>query len=255
MTNEFLAAPARGRVRLVAAGIGTVLVLGAGVVIGATLGGQDTAEPAAAAAAATVGASPTNAANASAAAASASPTIRTPLQLVRGARLVSGVSVGYPHTTVGAVSAAVEYTTQVGSSLDLDRVAQVAEAIAHPPAYGGDPAAAFVAGARDIRRYLGLPTSGPVPQGASSTFGPMAYQVRDERADEVTVLLMSYLTMVSAEHGMEQRLILVPTRMVWDGADWKTAKRPEGSSEYLELRRKPGTPEATAAGWLDFLTP
>ena len=250
MGNAFLADPNQGRTRLAAALTGGVLVLGMGIALGASLGAGHGSHPAVSARSA-----PSSTAPGVVTTSSPTATSAAPLRLVRGTRLVNGVSVGYPHTRLGAVSAAVEYTTQVGSSLDLDRVSQVADAIAYPPSYGGDPVTAFVQGAADIRRYLGLPTSGPVPRGASSTFGPMAYQVRDERADEVTVLLMSYLTMVSTERGMEQRLILVPTRMVWDGADWKTAKRPEGASEYLELRHKPGTPEAAAVGWLDFITP
>jgi hypothetical protein len=177
------------------------------------------------------------------------------LKLVSGTRLVNGVRVGYPHTMVGAVSASVEYTTQAGSTLDLQRARQIADAVTHAPAYGGDPEGYLVQGVVDTRRYLGLPTVGPVPQGASQTFGALTFQLRDERADEVTVLMMGYLTLIAPDRGMERRLILVPGRMVWDGTDWKTARRPEGATEYLELRRKPGTPESRAAGWRTLITP
>src|SRR5579863_9278862 len=41
-----------------------------------------------------------------------------PMQLLQGQDLVNGVYAGYPHSTRGAVSAAAEYLTQIGSTLD-----------------------------------------------------------------------------------------------------------------------------------------
>jgi hypothetical protein len=229
-----------------------VVALAVGVAVGVAVAGED--QPDSGGSTVQVVTSPSSSPSESGAS-FAPATEEPPLKLVPGTRLVNGVRVGYPHTVVGAVSAAVEYSTQAGATLDPQRSRQIADAVAHPPAYGGNPEGYFAQGVIDTRRYLGLPTVGPVPQGASQTFGALTYQLREERADEVTVLMMAYLTLIAADRGMEQRLILVPSRLVWDGADWKTALRPEGATEYLELRRKPGTPESRAAGWRSFITP
>src|SRR5204862_3059028 len=46
---------------------------------------------------------------------------RGSLTVVHGARMVNGVGVGYPHSLTGAVSAAVEYYSQLGSNLEPQR--------------------------------------------------------------------------------------------------------------------------------------
>ena len=49
-----------------------------------------------------------------------------PLRLVAGADLVNGIYTWYPRSTAGAVSAAAEFLTELGSTLDPDRAATIA---------------------------------------------------------------------------------------------------------------------------------
>lgn len=245
--NDFLTGPRRGRNRTIIAMVVVAVLLGAAALL--ARGGQRSAEVTSPLAGGRssgpgVGGSPVPGGGPAGA-------LPSPLRLVGGARLVNGVAVGYPHTLVGAVSAAVEYTTQAGSTFDLARTAEIAQAITDS-SYG-DARAFYVRGAVNVRRHLGLPLGGPVPPGASQTFGPMAYQVRQPSTDDVTVLLLSYLTFTTPSRGMEQRLIVLPARMVWHHGDWKVAKRPEGAPDYLELLHQPGSAQAQAAGWQDFL--
>ncbi len=41
--------------------------------------------------------------------------------------------------------------------------------------------------------------------------------------------------------------------MVWHQGDWKVTARPDGAPDYTELRVQPGSAQAKAAGWLDFI--
>jgi hypothetical protein len=81
----------------------------------------------------------------------------------------------------------------------------------------------------------------------------MAYQVRDPRSDEMTVLLLVYLTVTTPAAGVQVRMGVYPFRLVWSVGDWKLGKRAADAPDYAELRFRPGTPEARTAGWLDFV--
>lgn len=244
MDNTFLAAPRRARKRALVAVAAVALVLSAAVVV--TRGGDqgtahaapaDTAVPVeAATAAASPAQSPGGAATAS------------PLTLVDGARRVNGVAVGYPHSRTGAVSAAMEYATQMGSTLDPARAVQIGEAITDPAT--GRPAAAFAEGPTDSRRRLGLAMSGPVPTGASMSLGPVSYQIRDADRDHVNVLLLGYLTVITPAKGMQNLVGVFPMPLVWSDGDWKMVRRAADAPDYAELRLAPGSTEAVAAGWL-----
>ncbi|GAB1690742.1 hypothetical protein KRM28CT15_25450 [Krasilnikovia sp. M28-CT-15] len=172
----------------------------------------------------------------------------SPLRLAQGARRVNGVAVGYPHTQVGAVSAAVEYAAQVGSTLDPTRAIQIGTAVTDP--VSGRRPAEFAEGPADSRRRLGLPVAGPVPAGASMTLGPVSYQIRDADADHVNVLLLGYLTVMTPAKGMRNLVGVFPVPLVWSGGDWKMVRRASDAPDYAELRFAPGSAQAVAAGWL-----
>ncbi|WP_189168035.1 hypothetical protein [Pilimelia anulata] len=155
----------------------------------------------------------------------------------------------FPHDRTGAVSAGIEFWSQLGSTLDPERARWIGEKIADPSwENAGDD---FAEGPRNTRRDLGLPLSGALPQGASMTLGPVGWQVREESGDEVTVLVLAYVTTSTSQAGVQQRLGVYPAKLHWSGGDWRM--RDGGNGDYTSLAVAPGTPQAAAAGWQDFV--
>lgn len=180
----------------------------------------------------------------------AQPALSGPLQLIQGQELVNGVYLGYPHSTQGAVSAADQFATQLGSTLDPDRVAAVMRMTADP-SYPQGPQD-FGQGMTSTRQALGLPASGPVPDGASLVLEPVEYQLRDVTPDQVTVLLLSDFVTTLPDQGTQTRVGVYPLRMHWAQDDWKILA-PDNAS-YLKLAVEPGSTEAASDGWQE-LTP
>lgn len=189
-----------------------------------------------------------------AAAASPSPTPSTSpvpvptgaVSLVQGARLADGIEVGYPHTIVGAVSAAAQYLDAVASTLDPDYAASLMRTAGDPAnsALPSDLATSTV----KLRADLQLPTSGPLnPPTAFQTTVQM-YQVRDASANKVLVLLLTLSTFINARGGTAQTTGVFPVLMHWCGADWKLADI-GGGQDYSTLTATPGTQSATDRGW------
>lgn len=172
-----------------------------------------------------------------------------PLRLVAGAKAVDGVRVGYPRSTVGAVSAAIEYWTQLGSTLDSDRARRIGGRIAARS--WKDAADDLAQGPMNTRRQLGLPTKGTLPAGASISLSPVAYQVRDATATSMTVLVLGYLITTTSTQGTVSRLGVFPAPMRWDDDDWRLGAD-ERHTDYRRLQTTPGSAEAAAAGWLEF---
>ncbi|WP_020525235.1 hypothetical protein [Catelliglobosispora koreensis] len=170
-----------------------------------------------------------------------------PLTQIKGKSTIDGVSVGYPHTTAGAVSAAAEYAAVMGSTLDPDRARAIAQLIADASYTNAVEKA--VAGRLSSRKTLGVPESGPVPTGVSMILAPAAYQLRSVTPDSMTVLLLSYLTTSDVNGTITPRHIIMPAEMHWDGSDWKLAAPPSTDSDYSSLLAQPGTADATAKGW------
>jgi len=178
------------------------------------------------------------------------PALSGPLPLIQGRELVNGVYLGYPHSTQGAVSAADQFATQLGSTLDPDRVAAVMRMTADP-SYPQGPQA-FAQGMISTRQGLGLPASGPVPDGASLVLEPVQYQVRDVTPDQVTVLLLSDFVITLPAQGTQTRIAVYPLSMHWAQDDWKILA--PGSTSYVKLAAEPGSPQAASDGWQE-LTP
>jgi hypothetical protein len=172
----------------------------------------------------------------------------TPVTLIRGSHLVNGVSVGYPHSLAGAVSAASEYMTDLGSTLDPDRTAAVMRLVADP-SYTDGPAE-WAKGTSDARASLGLPTSGLLPSAAAVMLGPAEYQVRDASDNQVTVLILARYTISLPGTGTKSSNAVFPLRMHWAGRDWKVLK-PDGTT-YTSLAAAPGSDQATSLGWQEL---
>jgi len=190
------------------------------------------------------GSSPENAASSTPAA-----SLTGPIQVIEGSQLVNGVYLGFPRTTVGAVSAADEFMTQIGSTLDPDRAAAVLRLTADPsyPQAPGD----FANGAISERKGLGLSATGQVPQAASVVLDPVEYQVRDVTPGQVTVLLLATDVITLPSQGTQSRVGVYPLRMHWTEDDWKILE-PDPGANYSKLSAVPGSPQAASLGWQEM---
>lgn len=174
-----------------------------------------------------------------------SPALTGAVQVLQGSEEINGVYLGFPHSTVGAVSAADADVTEVISTLDPDRAAAVMRMIADPSFNDAPQQAAE--GAVNDRKALGLPASGPVPAGASLQTEPVEYQVRDMTQDQVLVLLLcDFITTVPSQ-GTTTSIAVFPLQMHWADADWKVES--VGGSSYMNLAAEPDSPQSAALGW------
>lgn len=167
--------------------------------------------------------------------------------LVQGAQLTNGIEIGYPHTLIGAISAASEYLDAVASTLDPDYAASLMRT-------AGDPAeqtlpSSIAAGTVNLRADLRLPTSGPLqPPTAFTTIAEM-YQLRDAAADNVLVLLLTDSTFTNPGGGIAQTTGVFPVHMHWTGGDWRFAAIGRLGEDYSGLTATPDTQSATGKGW------
>lgn len=252
MANPFLSPPRRRVLpRLLAAVVVLLAAVAVGVAIESQLGPRapktytpPAAVPLPGAAAGTLQPSSSASARPSAKAA-----LTGPLQLVEGAQLVNGVRVGYPHSTVGAVSAAAEFMRQIGSTLDPDRAAAVGRLVA-APSWSNAPQE-LAQGPKSTRKQLGLPTTGQTPQGASVVLAPVEYQVPSATGDEAKVLLLATYTTSSPAHGVQTRMGVYPLEMSWSAGDWHVLA-PTGDASYTGLTAQPDSPQAEAKGWQEL---
>lgn len=176
-----------------------------------------------------------------------------PLGLVHGARMVDGVGLGYPHSLVGAVSAAVEFYTQLGCNLDADRGKTLGSLIAVSTWW--DAPQVFAQAALAARKQFGLPVTGPVPQGASTVLDPVEFQTRNASADRVEVVLLAYLTVTTPAQGVQNRLGVFPILIAWDRSDWRWTNQHQPTditTNYQALSAQPGSPQAAALGWREL---
>lgn len=141
--------------------------------------------------------------------------------------------------------------SQNGSTLDPNHAALVARHMADSS--WGDAEERFASGTRASRQQLGLPADGPIPAGASMVLGPVAYQLRDVSADEMTVLLLGYLTTSTPNGQIQTKHSVFPTLLRWDGTDWKVSDPGDQTAMLAGLVAQPGSPEAKALDWQEIL--
>jgi hypothetical protein len=166
------------------------------------------------------------------------------LRLVPGASLVNGIYTRYPHSTAGAVSAATEFLTELGSTLEPDRAATIARLAADPsyPQAGPDAARGTVG----TRRQLGLPATGSLPPATAVLLVPVMYQLRDVTADRLTVLLLfDYTETVPA--AIREHLGVTAARLNWTPDGWRLMQPAAG--DLSGLLATPGTTGAARKGW------
>lgn len=175
------------------------------------------------------------------------PTPSGAVTLIQGAHLADGIEVGYPRTTVGAISAAAEYLEAVTSTLDPDYAASVMRV-------AGDSASSALPtnlgeSTVTLRADLQLPTSGPLdPPIAFQTTAEM-YQLRDTSVDNVLVLLLTDSTFINAHGGTAQTTGVFPVHMRWTDGDWKLEAIGGAGQNYGGLAETPDTQAAVNQGW------
>ena len=172
--------------------------------------------------------------------------------LVKGSHAVDGIEVGYPHTTVGAISAAVQYLDAAESTLDPDYAASVIRLV-------GDPANAslsanFATSTVDLRADLKLPTTGPLPAPIAFQTTAAMFQARDDAADSLLVLVLASGTYTNGQGGIAQTTGVFPLRMHWVDGDWRLAAVGGDGHDYSPLNVNPYTSEAAARGWLPLVS-
>ncbi|HTJ66708.1 MAG TPA: hypothetical protein VL551_04195 [Actinospica sp.] len=169
------------------------------------------------------------------------------MTVVQGARLADGVETGYPHTTIGAISAAAEYLDAAASTLDPDYAASVMRVV-------GDPGSSalptnLAESTVRLRADLQLPTSGPLNPPITFQTTAQMYQLRNAAVDSALVLLLTESTFVNAHGGTAQTTGVFPVRMVWARGDWKLHAIGADAQDYSGLVAAPDTQKAANEGW------
>jgi hypothetical protein len=173
------------------------------------------------------------------------------LTLVPGAHLSDGVEVGYPDTTIGAVSAAAQYLAAAASTLDPDYAASVMRVV-------GDPGnstlpAKLVASTLELRADLHLPTTGPLTAPIAFSATVQMYQLRNATPDSMLVLLLALGTFTNAQGAIGETTGVFPLHMHWTEGDWKLASI--GGQDYSALNATPDTATAAGGGWSALISP
>ena len=249
MANPFLA-PKRRRIfpLVLAAVVALLAAVAVGVAIESQLGPRAPRTYAPPAAIPLPGA-PTPAPSSSSPKPAPSSVLNGSLELVEGRQLVNGVRIGYPHSTVGAVSASVEYMRQIGSTLDADRAAAVGRLVADQS--WSDAPQQLAQGPAATRKQLGLPATGQAPANASVVLSPVEYQVQSATADDAKVLLLATYTTSSPGQGIQTRMGVYPLEMKWSAGDWHILT-PSDNTDYSGLSAQPESPDASAKGWQEL---
>lgn len=169
--------------------------------------------------------------------------------LLQGDAPVAGVYLGFPHSIVGAISAAGEYLADLASTLDPDRAAAVHRLIADPAADPHAPDLSAQSVGR-LRARFNLPTAGPLAPTVSFVVTPSMYQLRDLAGDEVLVLVLGTVTFTNLQ-GATTTTGVFPMHMHWDPtvADWRLLRLGGRDEDYASLAAQPGSPEADSKGW------
>jgi hypothetical protein len=167
--------------------------------------------------------------------------------LIQGSRVADGIELGYPHTSVGAISAAAGYLDAVASTLDPDYAASIMRT-------AGDPANAslsadLAASTTRLRADLQLPTGGPLSAPIAFQTVAQMYQLRDASSDSALVLLLTSNTFINVRGGIAQTIGVFPVRMHWTGGDWRLAAIGGTAQDYSSLAASPHTSAAVSQGW------
>jgi hypothetical protein len=174
-----------------------------------------------------------------------------PISLVHGARVADGIEVGFPHTPIGAVSAASEYVDAAASTLDPDYAASVMR-VAGDPGNTALPSS-LATSILKLRSELQLRSDGPLDRPVTFQTTAQMYQLRNVAADDILVLLLTDSTFVNAQGGTAQTTGVFPVQMRWIAGDWKIGAIGRTGQDYSALAATPDTQAAVKQGWLALI--
>ncbi|WP_438297853.1 hypothetical protein [Streptomyces sp. HUAS TT7] len=243
MTLDLQEAARRRMRRALVVLIAIVLVLVALVVVMALTGGSDGQSKGA------------PAPQASAPQPSASPVVDDPGGYVAPAKTVAlpagtaksgNLPTGFARTPEGAAAMAVASARNAWS---FDPAQIKAGILTYAAAAVRDSMAQDAeSGAQGNRKYAGIPTSGPVPAGATLNAWPIGVQWNIKNTSTVDILVLLRVTH-AAGTGEKQatNLVVSPTEAVWEGSDWKIspAAEPDTLPDPVDI----GSAKFNSDGW------
>ncbi|WP_018504997.1 hypothetical protein [Parafrankia discariae] len=162
--------------------------------------------------------------------------------LARAAEITrNGVPLGFPHTTTGAVSAAVGWISLLMPRSDADQT-DIFATIATPDY---------------LQRTEGVVDDGyqppDLPAGSALFFRPLGTQVLTTQPDHTTIALL-YASRVSGDHTPSAPLVASVTwELLWTGDDWRLDNiHPTPASARLRVPSSDSPAAVTTAGWDRF---
>lgn len=182
------------------------------------------------------------------------PVSAGPLILPQPTNTERGIPTGFPHSTLGAISAAARYA-EVSVSLDQTNARALAQ-VAAAPSYI-DAVEDFVRAVGAARRRLGVADSaagraaGRVAGGAYLVFQAQAYRVSDASPDRVVIAVLGRGEGAGPATSGHGRVVHSATSytMVWVEGDWHIAAEGEPLPESVP---SPRSPRAYQQGWRDL---
>ncbi|MEV7008459.1 hypothetical protein [Streptosporangium sp. NPDC051022] len=167
----------------------------------------------------------------------------------------AGYPIGFPHTELGAASAAAA-ALEAAWTLDVGQ-AEHAAVLYAPPEQQEAARAGARAAVAGWRETLGLPKTGPLPEGAAMRTKTIGIQWRPRSKDLIQVSVLVQVTATkgiqdtgptySSPYAMNLLMTWNPTMRGPNNGDWVNI--PDPVSAAVPQVALPGTPEFTAAGW------
>jgi hypothetical protein len=161
----------------------------------------------------------------------------------------SGLPVGFPQTAEGA-TAMVVASTRNSWTWDPDQVEDGVLTYVNT-AEQNDLLSVVDDSVRGMREYVGIPQTGPVPDGAALNATPIGVQW--EELDDGTVRVSTQVRVTSTSgEGEDTRTNLHSTvnDAVWEQGDWKVRSVPSEVVQDAPDAAELGSPEFNSAGWI-----
>lgn len=232
------------RLRLIGIGVAAAAVLGgAGFLVASALGGHSASHPAAAA---------SSPAAPSGAVGPMTPAKGHKVHLVKPAGQKDGSSIGFPHSTFGAISAAVYHMEEYAFLDDIQARRQLEVTTANDSPDSIDQAVSDV---RKLRETVGLPPSGGTPAGLNISTDVDAVRITSITTDgnvvEVWMHYSRYATLPNSQ--VDDNPLKDQTSDVileWQDGDWKITTKPEYEKKRtFPVAYDPNSSIAWQDGW------
>jgi hypothetical protein len=239
----------RARLRLALIGVAVVGTLAAGGVLGVmTLNANDKdVKPEAKASPSTSGSATTPPPNRE-----RTPAEASPITLLKPKSNTDGIGTGFPHTALGATSAAITYWEDLDLLDDVIAQKQWTAIAAKDSPETIDEGVSEV---RKVREGVGLPPSGGTPDGITFSTNVRASLIRSlDTSGDVVVVWMFYDRYATIrDRGADDNPLKDETTnliLKWDSGDWKVTTDPQYTAKVKGPHAyDPASTYAWADGW------